>query len=76
MNLLFWSNLVEDSGFEPLTQACKASVFPIILIPQIGCVRLESNQLSSAYETDEIPFLHTAIIFILKYTYVYYKNTL
>lgn len=27
-------NLVEDSGIEPLTQACKASVFPIRLIPQ------------------------------------------
>ncbi len=27
------SALVEDSGFEPLTQACKASVFPIRLIP-------------------------------------------
>ena len=24
---------MEDSGFEPLTQACKASVFPIRLIP-------------------------------------------
>ena len=26
--------MVEDSGIEPLTQACKASVFPIRLIPQ------------------------------------------
>ena len=26
--------LVEDSGIEPLTQACKASVFPIRLIPR------------------------------------------
>ena len=28
-------NLVEDTGVEPVTQACKASVFPTILIPQI-----------------------------------------
>ena len=27
--------MVEDSGIEPLTQACKASVFPIRLIPHI-----------------------------------------
>ena len=27
--------MVEDSGIEPLTEACKATVFPIIPIPQI-----------------------------------------
>lgn len=27
--------LVEDSGIEPLTEACKATVFPIIPIPRI-----------------------------------------
>ena len=26
--------MVEDSGIEPLTEACKATVFPIIPIPQ------------------------------------------
>ena len=28
-------NLVEDRGIEPLTQACKARVFPLALIPPI-----------------------------------------
>ena len=27
--------MVEDSGIEPLTEACKATVFPIIPIPRI-----------------------------------------
>ena len=31
---LSYITMVEDSGIEPLTQACKASVFPIRLIPQ------------------------------------------
>ena len=45
--------MVEDSGFEPLTQACKASVFPIRLIPHNSWSEMkDSNLRSSAPKAD------------------------
>ena len=47
--------LVEDSGIEPLTQACKASVFPIRLIPPKFVIDYLSHYTPSIKASSVVP---------------------
>ena len=53
--------LVLCEGIEPPSAPCKSAALPLDERSIIGCGVLESNQVSSAYETDEMPFLQPAI---------------
>ena len=54
--------MVEDSGIEPLTVTCKATVFPIIPIPQIVLAPVERIELPLVVlETTALPLYYTGI---------------
>ena len=47
--------LVEDKGIEPLTEACKATVFPLAPIPLKWSEYKDSNLGPSAPKADALP---------------------